>query len=328
MITTTDGCRASGAISLRRKFRRGLPRLCVLAVLGMPLAACTNSKIILGPLYNQMDDQIRSEIIELGEFTDAQLMAFDQAVGTYHVWHRQSELPRYAGLLQEIADKVATSGNIGPDQVERWVKDAEELARAARECHPLNFLVDTMRTLSDDQLNVIEQRYTAERSEHRERHASRTPEQRVERRLKNLQKWAGRMNVQLNPAQLAALGSTLRQQTSLSSQYYTLADAWTREVFRIARDQSASEYTTRMREHMNARWTLLESAYPAQWQANRRLWQKTLHALILSLSEEQRRNFSQWSSKMSDTVLAISRDEPSFQIGNDPGIGCLPDTSS
>ena len=54
--------------------------------------------------------------------------------------------------------------------------------------------------------------------------ASRTPEERVAFRLKNLEKWAGRINLQLTQAQRDTLRDSLSRQISLRKQYYALSD--------------------------------------------------------------------------------------------------------
>jgi hypothetical protein len=141
-------------------------------------------------------------------------------------------------------------------------------------------------------------------------------------------KWAGRINLELTGSQRAALRTSLGKQISLREEYYALSDAWNRKLFTIARDQEAADYDARLSAHLSELWSMLEAAYPEEWAANRELWQDTLLKLIQSLSDEQRRNVSQWISTLGDTALAISQDEPSFQVGNDPSVGCLVDTSS
>lgn len=303
-------------------------RLAALLLACALLAGCTNSKLIIGPLYNQLDNQIRSEFEKLGDFNESQTAAFDEAVGTYHVWHRQSEMPQYAALVTELAGSIAQPGATTHDDVKRWSMNAERHSRLARECHPVNFLFDTMQTLTDKQITFIENRFKKERKKNRERYESRTREERIKRRLKNLGKWAGRIGFELSANQRAMLRTSLTRQVSLRKEYYQLSDAWNKELFRLARNQEATDYKEQLTNHMTKLWSLLESAHAEQWQANNDLWTKTSFNLISSMSPEQRSNTSRWLSKMGKTIAAISEDEPSFQVGSDPSVGCLVDNNS
>ncbi|MGQ7843469.1 DUF6279 family lipoprotein [Granulosicoccus sp. 3-233] len=317
MITTTQGQRETTQRSAHWR------NVSILLGLVLLLSACTNSRLIISPLYNRLDDRIRSEFHKLGDFNEEQTAAFEQALGTFHVWHRQSELPRYAALLAQIADSIARPGVTTANDVKSWMQRAEAFSLEARQCYPANFLAGTVRTLSDEQLIRIERRFKNERSKNRERYASRTPEERVEFRLERLDKWLGRIQLNLNTSQRQLLRESLSRQTSLRKQYYTLSDRWNRRLFNLARQQDRPDYEPVLQDHMATLWSLLESHYPKQWQANRDLWQTTVLELVNSLSEGQRRQASQWLATMGRTLLAVSKVKPSFQVGTDPGVGCL-----
>jgi hypothetical protein len=324
MITTTELRREARCCLADRRGRRNWITLLGVCIL---LAGCTDSKLIIGPLYNRLDDRILSEFNKLGEFNEEQTAAFEAAVGTYHVWHRQAELPQYAALMQQVARSITEPGHTSKEDVRRWMETAEAHSRALRDCHPVNFLIPTIRSLTDDQISVIETRLQKERQDNRERHASRTPEERVEFRLKRFDKWASRINLELTASQRSALRTSLSRQISLRKQYHTLSDAWYKNFFTLAREQEAPDYDARMSAQLNKLWSLLESSYPQQWRANRQLWQETTASFEQSLSDEQRRGLSQWLNRMSATLLAISADEPSFKAGTDPTVGCLVDGS-
>ena len=299
----------------------------VLFVATLVLAGCTNSKILIAPLYNRLDDQIRSEFEKLGDFNEEQTAAFEASVGTFHVWHRQSELPQYAALLKSIADSIAIPGETRPEDIAQWFHRAETHSQAARECYPANFLIDQMQTLTDEQITFIEKRFDRERKKNRERYESRTAEERVKRRISNIDKWTGRINLKLTAAQRAAIRTSLTRQISLREEYYELSDQWKRTLFALARKQDQPGYVTGIRAHITKLWSLLESEHPEQWQANRTLWEETAYKLVQSMNAEQRKGSSRWLNGMADTLRAISTDKPSFQVGNDASVGCLVDAS-
>lgn len=306
----------------------GIKAATVLMLSVVTLAGCTNSKLIISPLYNRLDNQIRSEFNKLADFNDEQNAAFEAAVGTFHVWHRQSEMPQYAALLQEISESIAEPDKTQPQDVKRWAATIETFSRSLRECHPVNYLSDITKSLTDEQISFIERRFKNERRMNRERYESRTLIERQDFRFKKWEKWAGRIGLEFTDSQREALRTSLSQQISLRRHYYRLSDQWNRELFILVRDQDAENYAVTMRAHFGKLWSMLESEYPKLWRQNRQLWQDTSYRLIHSMTSTQRKSTSQWLSKMSKTVQAISKIEPSFSIGSDPAIGCLPNKTS
>lgn len=308
--------------------RQRVVKVLILLPLLALLSACTNSKLIIGPLYNQLDNQMRKEFNKLGDFNDTQTQAFETAVGTFHVWHRQSEMPQYAALIKEIVASVSTAGRSQAADVKTWMENAELFSRSARECHPVNFSFDLMKSLTDKQITFIEERFKRERTKNREKYNARTPEQRIERRLNRMGKWAGRIDLEISANQRSLLRQTLVQQTSLRKEYYQLSDEWNLQLFKLARNQESDNYDAEMSAHLAKLWSLLETEHPEQWRKNRELWQETAFKFMQSLSADQRSSVTQWLSKMGDTILAISNDTPSFKVTNDTSVGCLVDDAN
>lgn len=293
-------------------------------LLAVLIQGCTNSKLIIAPLYNRLDDRMRDEFNKLGDFNEKQTAAFEARLGTFHVWHRQSELPQYADLIKTIATSIENADTSAND-VKLWAQTAERHSRTARECHPVNFSFELMKSLTDEQLTFIEERFKEEQEENRARYESRTPEERIDRRLRNMTKWAGRIDLDFTSTQRAMLLSAFQQQTSLRKEYYRLSGEWNRQLFELARQQSNPNYDRDIAEHLDRLWSLLESEYPKEWQANRDLWASTALRFIQSMTPEQRNTTGRWLSKMGSTLESISKDEPSFQFIDDPSLGCMVD---
>ena len=286
------------------------------------LTACTNSKLVIGPLYNRLDDQMRGEFHKLAKFNEAQIAHFEARVGAFHVWHRQSELPQYARLLKTIQASIRQRDVTTSADVRSWIDEVELYSRRARLCHPVNFSYDLMQTLTDEQVNFIERRFANERRKNFSKYQKETPEERVDRRVKNVVKWAGRIGFEFNNTQKNMLENTMTEQISLRKQYYRLVDAWAKRLFVIARDQSAPEFEKNMETQVNKLWTLLENAHTEQWTANRELWRRFAYDFVKSLSYDQRIFASNWLDKMADTLNGISKDKPSFNATNNPQHGC------
>jgi len=170
MITTR---RNSLGVKFNKRFR--LKAFFSLIAL-LTVVACGNSKLLLGPLYNRFDDQMRKEFNKLGDFTDEQSRDIEQRLQTYHLWHRRQQLPRYAAL---------------------------------RSCHPVNYSYDFMKSLTDKQLDFIEARFANEQKKNQKRYNSRTREERLQRRYTFITKWTGRAGFKWNDEQKELLRTKL-----------------------------------------------------------------------------------------------------------------------
>lgn len=287
------------------------------------LAGCTNSKLIISPLYNRLDDRMYKEFEKLAQWDESQTAQFETSLATYHVWHRQSELPKYANLMQSVTASLAGNERASRETVSQWFTDAESYTQAVRECHPINYLFDMTKTLADNQIDFIEARFKRERVKNREKHFGKTPSERVESRLKSISKWTARIGFEFNAGQRAMVRTALVKQISLRRQYYQLSDAWNQTFFQLARNQQAPDYDARMQRHLTKLWSLLETGHPDEWQQNRKLWRDLAYRLAQSMTTEQRRDTRRWLSKMASTLDAIARDKPDQPASKDPSVGCL-----
>lgn len=287
--------------------------------------SCTNSKLIISPLYNRLDNTLRSQFTDLGEFDDAQLARADILIGNFHVWHRQNELPAYAGLLDEVRTTAGRSGM--PDAVDaatirRWFGEVETLANRVRRCHPINFSADLIGSMSDDQISAMYRSILKERAEDRAEHGDRSAEERRERRAGRFIKWAGRIGVTLNESQKALLEDTLARQVSLREQYSAASDVWLQGLFALFDERRDDDFEPRLQQHLQGLGQWLQQDYPDQWQKNRALWSDFALEFLNSLTPAQRRAADRWMSKMANTLRAVAADEPSFKATGKAAEGC------
>jgi len=266
---------------------------------------------------------MRGEFHKLAKWNKDQINQFETVAGTFHVWHRKEELPKYAALLNSIQASIRKRNTTTAADVNNWVDTAEMFTRNARLCHPVNFSYDLMQSLNDDQVTFIEKRFARERKKNFAKYLDSTPQERRERRVKNVLKWANRIGFEFNETQKRMLTKAMTRQISLRRQYYALVDVWAKDLFIIARNQEDPNYEQKMRTQVNKLWSLLEDAHNEEWQANRVNWREFGHEFVKSLSYDQRIHASNWLLKMSRTVNEIGKDKPSFKISNNPDDGCM-----
>ncbi|MBX2883259.1 MAG: hypothetical protein KTR32_25125 [Granulosicoccus sp.] len=287
------------------------------------LSACSNSTTVIGPLYNRLDNQMSGGVLKLTEFEPSQKQALMQLVNHFHFWHRRDQLPDYASLLDDIETTLLGNESISRETTKRWASAVESFTRQFRECHPINFANHIIRSLSDEQVSSIEKNIRTRRTEHRERYGSSTREERIDRRVKNMIKWSGRIGFDFNAAQTAMLRDTFTRQISLRNEYFVLSDQWADQFFSLLQDRHSPTLNQAMAGHLDTLWHLLESAYPDKWQQNRDLWSDFLYELGQTMTPQQRLSTGKWLGKMGETLDTLSRSDVSFEVNGSP-TGCSP----
>ena len=286
------------------------------------IAGCTNSKLIVSPLYNRLDNTLRSQFTELASFDDAQQDTADRLIGTFHVWHRQSELPAYAELMDAVQMAIRQPESVTQDTLSDWFSDAEALGNRIRSCHPINFAAPLIRTMSDKQVADMQDSILEERAEDRQEYAERPPAERRERRLDRFDTWASRIGVNLNAEQTAMLRAALERQISMRQEYFRSSDVWINSLFRLLGERNAADFDSRFADQLQGLGQWLQRDYPDKWEKNRALWRGVMRELVNSLTPQQSRSAADWIAGMAGTLRSVAADEPSFQVSGREEDGC------
>lgn len=301
-------------------------RLAALVAAVLLLAACTNSKWLIGAFYDRADDKAMEAADEWIGFDPAQRDAFAAYVGTFHTWHRREELPRYAALMRDMTDGLSTWDQATPSDFQGWFDRIEERVEAVRACHPARYATPLARTLTDAQVARVERTWRDKRAENVKRSADRSRSDRIERRVDNIATWAGRLGVELDDDQIELLRDTFTQQISLQREYRTLSDDWNETLFALGDTRAEPDFDAALDAHIDNWFGMLGKAYPNEVQANRELWRDFAIRFEKTLSRRQRRDALRWIDKLADTLDAIARDTPDWLPADDPAYGCVVDS--
>jgi hypothetical protein len=287
------------------------------------LAACTNSKFLVGYFYDRIDNKFLTAANEWLAPNPQQSAELRALTGTFHTWHRRTQMPEYAQTIRNITASIAEEGNTDPADVDLWIQSVRGHLDAIRQCDPGIYAIPAARTLTPEQVDRAERKWMEEREENEERFGSRTRKERIAHRVERLATWAGRLGLPLTEEQLALYEDTLRRQTSLSRQMRDVSGEWTRELLAIARQTGSTDYAERMSAHLEARFDLMESRYPEGWSRNRKLWRDFAIEFETTLSKKQRRDLTRWLNKFAQSLVGISRDTPDWLPADDPAYGCV-----
>lgn len=157
-----------------------------LVVLVLALGACSAVRLA----YNQADRLLAWKIDDYVDLDREQQALFRQIFDGIWRWHRQTQLPAYAGELEALAQKADGDG-LGRADFDALLAQVERYADAINEqLQPL--YVQILPTLSEAQLTQIERRLADElaaRVEAREDSEKAAPGKRLQSRIED---WIGR----------------------------------------------------------------------------------------------------------------------------------------
>ena len=152
------------------------------------LAGCSGAKVV----YEQLDVLLPWYFRDYVDLDTGQRRQLEQAVDSLLVWHRESEIGRYAAFLRELERDAAAPLGLDRLRAARLELDAfwDDVAqRLAPEAAAL------LSTLSDEQVDALFARMARDDAKLAREAQARSQEERVERReralRRQLERWVG-----------------------------------------------------------------------------------------------------------------------------------------
>lgn len=199
---------------------------CALLVLA-GLSACTT-----GFVYNRLDWVVAWYVDGLVSLDDKQEDRLHDIVRRTLVWHRQSQLPRYIALFDEMA--VEADRPVSAERLEaRYQQVAGFLDDFLR--HVLPDAAGLLATLTDEQISELMKNVEEDNEDIWDEFAGDTPEVRQKRRVKNavrsLQRFVGRLSAD----QSVLVESRLGRLHDVSDQWMERRRHWQGRFFDVLR---------------------------------------------------------------------------------------------
>ena len=148
-----------------------------LVLLAVGLTGC--SAVRFG--YNQAPELVYWWLDGYADFDDAQSRRVREMLGQWFAWHRRTQLPDYAGLLQRAQAEVLA--DTSPDRVCRWWDELRRRGELAVD-QALPAAAELIPTLSAEQIRHIEARYLRNDEEFRKDYLVADPAQRLKDSVK------------------------------------------------------------------------------------------------------------------------------------------------
>lgn len=149
----------------------------VLALCAALLGGCS----VLRITYPQAPTLAYWMIDNYVDFTSAQTTRVRESIGEVYAWHRGTQLPVYAGLLQRARAEVVS--NVTPDQVCGWVGEIQAQLNATFE-YALPAVAEIALTLDAKQLEHMQERFDKTNADFRDDFMQADPKDRLKASVK------------------------------------------------------------------------------------------------------------------------------------------------
>lgn len=272
------------------------------------LSGCT-STIALGTAYNAIGKSVVKRMTDYADFNQRQKKEITLRVTAFHQWHRQQQLPAYQQLLIQIAESIETPDTLKKDSVNQWVQTSRQFSKQLAQCNPLNNSDKLLSELTDQQVQQIALKIRDKQIQRVREYQSETNTQRLNRKHRELLKWAKQIGLDLSTEQSRQLKLTLSNQPSLTPQRHQLWQMWSDHFIDKLRRRSQPGFASDMNKHIASLWDLTERTYPDQWTTNIDLWSDYIYRFLKSQTPEQSRKLRKKLTSLSQSLKSLSAKE-------------------
>ncbi len=284
--------------------------------------ACTNSKLILRPLYNSFDDRFEDRFLAYADFDQEQVQRIQDLADHFHLWHRQTQLESYRLLLAEFSNRLNDPEDVLTEDVKRWSNTLTIFTSNVGSCNPIDAATDILKSLSDEQITQIkEARLVARASRNQER--SKTKNEAVATRVQQIKRYLGFINFDLNAAQLADLRSTMNDRVKPEKPFGELRDELDADFYQLLEKREHANFDDLLVTYIDRRRQTLNDWGSKARSHNRLLWESYATRTINNLQPEQKIIAANYLKGLASTIKALSVDKPSYQKHKASEYTCL-----
>ncbi|HSH86650.1 MAG TPA: DUF6279 family lipoprotein [Methylophilus sp.] len=172
----------------------------------LALAFSTLSCSLVKTAYNNAPALIAWRLDSYFNFSEAQKTKLKPALQELHAWHRKNELPRYVAFLDEITNDLGhdVSAKTACQRIESIKSSAQTLQTKFT---PI--IVDIAESLSDQQLQHLQQKLEKRNEEWKEEWWQETTEEQREVRLEKSRDFAEKVYGDINEKQINLLKQSI-----------------------------------------------------------------------------------------------------------------------
>lgn len=293
-------------------------------LLSLTCIACSNSRLILRPLYNSVDNRMEKRFLEFASFDEQQTQNIQDLVDHFHVWHRQTQLEYYNRLLSILADRLNDTASVNEEDIASWGQSIRSFVSTMGACSPMYSASDILSSLSDQQIQEIRtNRQTARESRRARRDKvereleelfdeDEIREQSIDERIKRTTRNLRFINFSLNKAQIDDLRETMALTIRPETGFRQIRDELDAEFYTLLDKRSDPNFSTMLTAYLDKRQQRVFEWREEAWVHNRDVWEAYALRTIHSLDSTQRDVARNYLTGLASTVRALAADAPSY----------------
>lgn len=268
------------------------------------LTSCT-SPAVLGTIYDRSATKATREFRQYAKFDDSQRRYISDTFSRYHRWHRETQLQKYIGLIQEVVASVQEN-RVTHATVISWAWKVEKLSFELTRCNPLNASADFFAQLTDPQATQIISSMEKKQKKKVAKYRKESVAERQKRRERTILKWARRAGLPFSGAQKELLTSTLARTRSIGQQRMDLWDRWVAQFSILLQQRHQDTFKSKTKIHIQRLWTLTKANYPGEWDENISLWAQFTRQFLEIQTPDQKDALIKIATKIASTIDSIS----------------------
>ena len=281
--------------------------------------SCTNSKLVLRPLYNSLDDRMGEDLLEYTALTPENRQEIRDLIDHFHVWHRKTQLPTYMPLIWEVVGRLRNPEDVDSELVAKWSRQLRGFTETIGKCNPFYLASDMIAGFSDEQVAEVKLERITSRNDWRERRQKRraarttTREERVDESVRKVRRYVGLAGLKLTDAQADDIRTTMLGRKRLERRFGILIDELDDEFFALVDKRKEPGWEQALTDHIDGRRQRFADWSIERFNYNRQLWEDYAVRLINGFSERQRLFVADWLGGLARTIGVLAADEPGYK---------------
>ncbi|WP_346837195.1 DUF6279 family lipoprotein [Microbulbifer sp. SAOS-129_SWC] len=272
------------------------PLQCLL-LLALLLAGCSSVQFA----YNQLDRWMRWQLDDYVDLDSAQQRQLKGALDSFHRWHRQTQLPRYAEFLRTLATRVESGQALDMRTLETRVTAFADTASAQL----LDLTLPLAAQLRPQQIDELAQHLQEKRRESLEEWRD-SPDKVRRRRGKKIRKQSERWLGSLTDEQEALITGWVEQMANNPVQRDRQRQLWQARVLELLRHKPAG-YLDKLRSLLLRPEQLWDDNYRGRQQQRRARARALGQRLYTTTTADQRRHLVATLREYADDFDELSR---------------------
>ena len=270
------------------------------------VAACSTSGFVVNVLYNRVDNILIGNFEELANFDDPQLKFIEDRVKAWHEWHRRTQLPRYAALLEEVATRVSTNESVSHAEVVTWFDTGYSFYTAIDSCNPLRGTRYLFETLTEQQrlqlIDGLREQIEDERAEEKE----------FEEDLDDTITMFERVGFTIDETSAAMFAERVKERRVFQEKRYRAILVWITDLELLLHAPQSPATLNKLEQHVAGALSISRRAFPDEFANSVARWTSLIHDVLSRHDSEQRARLSARLNELAAALTVTANDVDEF----------------